>query len=115
MDVHSAAIKQEYLPELTLQRPLDFPKTATFKGMNNALRLTRNLPMVKNSPMSHYMASKGSTAWEKAVKGRKEVVEEDVVPVGWRILEKEAPKPATPAPKPSGGLFSFWGRKESKP
>ncbi|TCD67592.1 hypothetical protein EIP91_012222 [Steccherinum ochraceum] len=108
-------IKDEYLPELTLQPPLNFPKTATFKGMTSALKLTRNLPMVRGSPMSHYMASKGSTAWEKSVRGRKDVVEEDPVPVGWRILEKEAPRPAAaPAPK-SGGLFSFWGRKESKP
>ncbi|KAH8093776.1 hypothetical protein BXZ70DRAFT_1010370 [Cristinia sonorae] len=107
-------VKQEYLPELTLQPPLNFQTTAIFKGTTHSLRLTRNLPMVKNSPMSHYLASKGSTAWEKAVRGRKEVVEEDVVPVGWRILEKDAPKPTAAPQKQTGGLFSFWGRKESR-
>lgn len=66
--------------------------------------------------MSHYLASKGSTAWEQAVKGRKEITEDDVVPVGWRILEKEAQSPVmgTSKTQKSGGFFSFLNRRDSK-
>ncbi|OCH87508.1 hypothetical protein OBBRIDRAFT_889717 [Obba rivulosa] len=104
------------LPPLSLQPPVQFRKTAIAKKMATSVRLTKNLPLTKGSPMSHYLAAKGSIAWEVSVKERKETVEEDVVPVGWRILEKE---PATSASadanrnKAGGRLFSFWGRRTS--
>lgn len=66
--------------------------------------------------MSHYLAAKGSTAWEISVKERKEVVEDDV-PVGWRIVEKAPAVTATEGmkdKKTGGGLFSFWGRRQSQ-
>ncbi|CAL1714803.1 unnamed protein product [Somion occarium] len=104
-----------YAPELTLEPPLRFEKTVAAKKMTNSLRLTRNLPMVKQSPMSIYMAMKGNTAWETAVKDWKGTAEDDVVPVGWRILEKESTTetPAAAPQKPTGRLFSFWGRKQT--
>ncbi|CCL99669.1 uncharacterized protein FIBRA_01690 [Fibroporia radiculosa] len=109
---------QTFLPSLSLQPPAKFGETAIAKGMATSVRLTRNLSITSSSPMSHYLAAKGSTAWEVAVKERKEVVEDDV-PVGWRILEKElavgASDSAADANKnkrSSSRLFSFWGRKE---
>ena len=65
------------------------------------------------------MASKGSTAWEAAVKAKPDVVHDDL-PVGWRILEKNA-EASTPVGsdgnkgKKIGGLLSFWGRKAVTP
>lgn len=106
---------QSLVPELTLQAPVQFTKTAIAKDMATAVRLTRNLPLSRNSPMSHYLAARGSTTWETAIKERK-IVEEDVVPVGWRILEKQPANNAEPSKNAkTGGLFSFWGRRQSKP
>lgn len=84
--------------------------------MATAVRLTKNVPLAKSSPMSQYLASKGSTAWETAIKERKEVVDEDPVPLGWRILEKQpiAEVEPTTSNRSSGGLFSFWSRRHSK-
>ena len=65
--------------------------------------------------MSHYLSAKGSTAWEISVKERKEVVEDDV-PIGWRIVEKTPETAVADASKDkkSGGLFSFWGRRQTQ-
>ena len=85
---------ESYLPPLTLQPLARFSQTLTTTRMASTVKLTKNLPLARASPMSHYLAAKGSTAWEISVKERKEVVEDDV-PVGWRIVEK-APAAASP-------------------
>ncbi|KAI0704330.1 hypothetical protein BC835DRAFT_818119 [Cytidiella melzeri] len=104
------------VPDLNLQPPVQFTKTSIAKSMAGAVRLTRNLSLAKSSPLSHYFAMKGSTTWEIALKKRKDVIEEDVVPAGWRILEKQPVADATDVTKTAkqGGLFSFWGRKHLK-
>ena len=109
---------QTLVPELTLQPTVQFTKTSIAKNMAGCVRLTKNLPLSKASPMSHYLAAKGSTAWEAAVKQRKEISEEDVVPVGWRIIEKQntgASENESPSnSRTSGGFFSFWSKRQSK-
>ena len=106
---------QSIVPDLTLQPPAQFAKTMIAKNMATSVRLTKNLPLARSSPMSHYLAARGSTAWENSVREHK-VVEEDVVPVGWRILDKPIAAVAEPVKNTkSGGLFSFWGRRQSKP
>ncbi|KAF9820628.1 hypothetical protein IEO21_01331 [Rhodonia placenta] len=108
---------QTFLPPLSLQPPVQFGKTTVAKRVATSVRLTKNMAVTKGSPMSHYLAAKGSTAWEAAVKQRKEVAEDDIVPSGWRILEKEpasgAAAETAKEKKPAGRLFSFWGRRES--
>ncbi|EKM49925.1 uncharacterized protein PHACADRAFT_130328 [Phanerochaete carnosa HHB-10118-sp] len=110
---------QTLVPELTLQPAAQFTKTAVAKNVAGCVRLTKNLPLSNTSPMSHYLAAKGSTAWEAAMKQRKEVSEDDAIPVGWRIVEKQhtgATEHESPTDsKASGGLFSFWSRRQSKP
>lgn len=84
--------------------------------MASSVRQTKNLAMSKRSPMAYYLAAKGSTAWKFAMKERKESVTDDM-PAGWRILDKDATKDAATSAakdkKPTGRLFSFWGRRES--
>ena len=84
--------------------------------MASSVRQTKNLAMSKRSPLAYYLAAKGSTAWELAVKERKEVVADDM-PAGWRILDKDVTRDAATSAakdkKPTGRLFSFWGRRES--
>ncbi|KAF7790032.1 hypothetical protein EIP86_000981 [Pleurotus ostreatoroseus] len=108
-------LMQSIVPDLTLEPPVQFTKTSIAKSMATAVRLTKNMPLSKNSPMFHYMAARGSTAWENSVKERK-VVEEDVIPIGWRMVEKQ---PANTTAEPAkttktGGIFSFWGRRQSR-
>ncbi|KAI0091730.1 hypothetical protein BDY19DRAFT_931939 [Irpex rosettiformis] len=104
------------VPDLTLQPAPQFTKTAIAKNMASSVRLTKNLPLAKSSPLSLYFATKGSTAWETAVKERKLVIEEDVVPAGWRILEKAQVTDTLDSAKSTrqSGFFSFWGRRHSK-
>ena len=104
-----------FLPPLSLQPLVRFSQAQVAKKMASSVKLTKNLPITRGSPMSHYLAAKGSTAWEISVKERKEVVEDDV-PVGWRIVEKAPVTPTTDAvkDKKTGGLFSFWGRRQSQ-
>ena len=107
---------ESFLPPLTLQPPIRFSQALIAKRMASSVKLTKNLPLTRGSPMSHYLAAKGSTAWEISVKERKEVVEDDV-PVGWRIVEKAPAVTATEGmkdKKTGGGLFSFWGRRQSQ-
>lgn len=113
----SQALMQAIVPDLSLQPPVQFTKTSIAKQMASTVRITKALPMAKASPLSLYLGAKGSTAWETAVKQQKLVVEEDVVPVGWRIMEK-GPVETTDtdsAGSKQGGFFSFWGRRQSKP
>jgi hypothetical protein len=108
MDVVDRLIPQD----LTLPQHVQFSKTFTYKHMSEALRLTRHMDTVRSSPMALYMASKGSTAWETSVKTRPEVLKDDLLPPGWKVIEKEEPTPATDSKKkPGGGLLSFFGRR----
>ncbi|KAK2463670.1 hypothetical protein APHAL10511_004421 [Amanita phalloides] len=107
----------KYVPDdLVLSANVQFSRTFTSKHMNEALRLTRHLPMTLSSPMSVYMASKGSTAWEAFVKSRLNISQDDVLLPGWRMVEKTE-RESTPAPevkkKTGGGLLSFLGLKGS--
>ncbi|RPD64378.1 hypothetical protein L226DRAFT_611920 [Lentinus tigrinus ALCF2SS1-7] len=108
-------LMESFLPPLTLQPPIRFSQALITKRMASSLKLSKNLPLTRGSPMSHYLTAKGSTAWEISVKERKEVVEDDV-PVGWRIVEKApaALADGTKDKKTGGGLFSFWGRRQSQ-
>ncbi|KAG2042440.1 hypothetical protein BDR03DRAFT_1064164 [Suillus americanus] len=106
----------DLVPEdMALSPPMQFSQTATAKAVNNALKLTRHMPLTRKSPMALLLSSKGSTDWEKSVKARKDIPVDDT-PVGWRILEKDeraAIADATHPKKPGAGLLSFWNRKAS--
>ncbi|EIW58735.1 uncharacterized protein TRAVEDRAFT_72219 [Trametes versicolor FP-101664 SS1] len=110
------ALMDSFLPPLTLKASVRFPQTVVAKRLASSVKLTKNLPLTKGSPMSHYLAAKGSTAWETSVKEQKEIVEDDI-PVGWRIMEKTMAASSADAAnqkKPTGRLFSFWGRRQSQ-
>ncbi len=82
--------------------------------MSEALKLTRHSQVTRSSPIALYMASKGSTSWENSLKSRPNMIQEDIVPAGWKILEttKEEPIVADDGKKkPNGGLLSFFGRR----
>lgn len=102
-----------YVPSLTLPQILPFGKSFTAKAMANAVKLSRNTSLARTSPMSTFLAAKGSTAWETSVKSRIET-SVDEVPLGWRILEKEGKKDEKveeKARKPTGLLAGLWGRR----
>ena len=82
--------------------------------MANSVKLSRNTALARTSPMSTFLAAKGSTAWETSVKSRIET-SVDEVPLGWRILEKEGKdeKIEEKARKPTGLLAGLWGRRVS--
>lgn len=91
-----------------------FSKTFLSKQLSEALKLTRHSHLARSSPMALYMASKGSTSWEASLKAKPNIIQEDVVPVGWKILEstkEEASVSDDGKKKPSGGLLSFFGRR----
>ncbi|KDQ61572.1 hypothetical protein JAAARDRAFT_190313 [Jaapia argillacea MUCL 33604] len=105
------------LPEIA-KLPINFRKTSTAKSMAEAVKLTRNAPITRLSPMSRFLEAKGSTTWEAEVKLRPIVIQDDI-PMGWKVLEKD-PVASTPSPigpdkgkKPSGGLLSFMTRRAS--
>ncbi|KAG2121132.1 hypothetical protein BD769DRAFT_1479424 [Suillus cothurnatus] len=106
----------DLVPEnVALSPPIQFSQTTTAKALNNALKLTRHMPLTRKSPMALLLSSKGSTDWEKSVKARKDIPVDDA-PVGWRILEKDERATITGAThpkKPGAGLLSFWNRKAS--
>ncbi|GLB41729.1 hypothetical protein LshimejAT787_1003290 [Lyophyllum shimeji] len=110
-----AAIENRLIPQdLTLPQYVHFSKTFTSKHMGESLRLTRHVPITRLSPFTLYLASKGSTAWETSVKSRVEVAADDLLPPGWRVVEKdkEETKPTIDTKKKgSGGLLSFFGRR----
>ncbi|KAJ7850045.1 hypothetical protein B0H14DRAFT_3137809 [Mycena olivaceomarginata] len=103
--------------DLTLPPLRPFQKSITAKHTTDALRLSRSAAFVRFSPLSHYSATKGSTAWEASVKSRPEVVAEpDLLPPGWRIVEtKKENAPVTDKKKGHGGLLSFFGRRSGTP
>ncbi|KAI0352333.1 hypothetical protein OH77DRAFT_1428630 [Trametes cingulata] len=111
-----AVLMESFLPPLTLKAPTRFSHTLVAKRMATSVKLTKNLPLTKGSPMSHYLSAKGSMAWEMSVKEQKETVEDDI-PVGWRIVDKAPASSSTDTAndkKPTGRLFSFWGRRQSQ-
>ncbi|KAI0060983.1 hypothetical protein BV25DRAFT_1839306 [Artomyces pyxidatus] len=103
-----------YVPEMTLPQLPPFGKSFTGKAMASAVKLSRNSAIARASPMANFLAAKGSTAWETAVKSRVEVTT-DEVPVGWRILEKEKEEKTDEKSKKSstGLLASLWNRRAS--
>lgn len=81
--------------------------------MADAVKLSRNTALARTSPMSTFLAAKGSTAWETSVKSRMETPS-DEVPLGWRILEKDHKKDEKAEEKlkkPAGLLAGLWGRR----
>ncbi|KAH9852143.1 hypothetical protein C2E23DRAFT_886013 [Lenzites betulinus] len=109
-------LMESFLPPPSLKAPARFPQTLVAKKLATSVKLTKNLPLTRGSPMSHYLAAKGSTAWEISVKEQKDIVEDDI-PVGWRIVEKTSTTSAADAAsqkKPTGRMFSFWGRRQSQ-
>ncbi|KAG5639095.1 hypothetical protein H0H81_007039 [Sphagnurus paluster] len=101
--------------DMTLPQYAQFSKTFTAKYCGESLRLTRHVPVTRLSPFNLYLTSKGSTAWETSVKARVEAVNDDLLPPGWRVVEKD--KESLPIvdtqKKASGGLLSFFGRRTS--
>jgi hypothetical protein len=115
MRVCSDALMLRYVPSLTLPQVPPFGKSFTAKAMANSVKLSRNTALARTSPMSTFLAAKGSTAWETSVKSRIET-SVDEVPLGWRILEKEGKKDEKveeKARKPTGLLAGLWGRRTS--
>ncbi|KAI0820839.1 hypothetical protein BC628DRAFT_1422673 [Trametes gibbosa] len=109
-------LMDSFLPPLSLKPSARFPRTLVAKKLANSVKLTKNLPLTRASPMSHYLAAKGSTAWEISVKEQKDMVEDDI-PVGWRIVDKTSTTSSADAAsqkKPTGRMFSFWGRRQSQ-
>ncbi|KAH9000303.1 hypothetical protein EDB92DRAFT_485207 [Lactarius akahatsu] len=108
------ALMPRYVPSLTLPQVPPFGKSFTAKAMADAVKLSRNTALARTSPMSTFLAAKGSTAWETSVKSRIET-SVDEVPLGWRILEKEGKKDEKieEVRKPTGLLAGLWGRRTS--
>ncbi|KAJ7695052.1 hypothetical protein B0H17DRAFT_1198759 [Mycena rosella] len=104
--------------DLTLPPPRPFLKSAVAKHTADSLRLSRSAAFVRSSPLSHYSATKGSTAWEASVKRRPEPVgEADLLPPGWRVVETKKDDTAVTDKKKTGhgGLLSFFGRRSGTP
>ncbi|KAF9480519.1 hypothetical protein BDN70DRAFT_832659 [Pholiota conissans] len=110
----NAAMQRLVPADLTLPPIVSFPKTFMSKHLSEALKLTRHSHLTKASPMALYMASKGSTSWEASIKAKPNIIQDDITPVGWKIVEtKKEGSPTTEdgKKKPSGGLLSFFGRR----
>ncbi|KAJ7173742.1 hypothetical protein C8R46DRAFT_1348348 [Mycena filopes] len=103
--------------DLTLPPQQPFLKSAIAKQTAESLRLSRSAAFVRFSPLSHYSATKGSTAWEASVKRRPEPVgDSDLLPPGWRVVEKKDEVVVSDKKKPGhGGLLSFFGRRAATP
>ncbi|KAJ7035613.1 hypothetical protein C8F04DRAFT_1394704 [Mycena alexandri] len=103
--------------DLTLPPQRPFLKSAIAKQTAESLRLSRSASFVRFSPLSHYSATKGSTAWEASVKRRPEPVGDvDLLPPGWRVVEKKDEVVVTDKKKTGhGGLLSFFGRRAATP
>ncbi|KAJ7493428.1 hypothetical protein B0H11DRAFT_2228199 [Mycena galericulata] len=103
--------------DLTLPPPRPFLKSAIAKQTADSLRLSRSAAFVRFSPLSHYSATKGSTAWEASVKRRPEAVgEPDLLPPGWRVVDTKKDEAVVDKKKTGhGGLLSFFGRRAGTP
>ena len=102
-----------FLQEHTFDPRVPFAKSAVAKEMTKSLRLTRHSVVTQLSPMAHFMRNKGSSSdWEAAVKSRSDEVP-DVMPVGWRIVERKEEAPTPVVTKKRSGLFSsLWNRRQ---
>lgn len=111
--IYSNNLIDTHFPEHTFAPRVPFDKSAVAKEMMKSLRFTRHSAITRLSPMAHFMRSKGSSSdWEAAVKNRPDEIP-DVMPVGWRILEKKEEAPAPVETKKRSGIFSsFWNRRE---
>jgi len=109
---YSDALMLRYVPCLTLPQMVPFGRSFTAKAMADAVKLSRNTALARTSPMSTFLAAKGSTAWETSVKSRIET-SVDEVPLGWRILEegKKDENVEEKVRKPTGLLAGLWGRR----
>lgn len=111
----SDSILHRYIPALTLPQLLPSGRSFIAKAMADAVKLSRNTALARTGPMSIFLVSKGSTAWETSVKSRLET-SVDEVPVGWRILEKgpkQDEKAEEKLKRPTGLLAGLWGRRTS--
>ncbi|CAK5273805.1 unnamed protein product [Mycena citricolor] len=117
VDTSTPTIIRLLATDLILPAPRPFSKSTLAKHASDALRMSRNAPFVRRSPLSYYSATKGSTAWETSVKNRPEVVgEPDLLPLGWRIVETQSKEETSTADKKKtghGGLLSFFGRRDT--
>jgi len=111
--MRSDTLLLRYIPTFTLPQLQSSGQSFTAKAMADAVKLSRNTALARTSPMSKFLAAKGSTAWETSVKSRVEM-SVDEVPVGWRILEKDTKKDEKAeerVKKSSGLLAGLWGRR----
>jgi len=93
---------------------IPFEKTFTTKQLSEALRLTRHSVLTRSSPMALYMSSKGSTSWEASIKAKPNITQDDITPVGWKILDpinEDTSVVDEGKKKAGGGLLSFFGRR----
>ncbi|KAL5513256.1 hypothetical protein ACEPAH_3654 [Sanghuangporus vaninii] len=107
-------LMQRALPDTTSQPPIRFSGSHSARAMAKSIKLSKNLPIVRNSPMSHLFTAKNLAAWELSVKSKTEIIKDDI-PAGWKVVEPEQKgesKTAT-AEKRSTGLFSFFSKRAS--
>ncbi|EJD07640.1 uncharacterized protein FOMMEDRAFT_143962 [Fomitiporia mediterranea MF3/22] len=102
------------LPDARIQPPIQVSGSHTTKSMAKSLKLSKNLPVVRSSPMSHLFTTKSLAAWELSVKSKVEVPKDDI-PAGWRIvaIEEDQDLKPTQVEKKSAGILSFFSRKAS--
>jgi hypothetical protein len=86
--------------------PIQFSKTKVSAAYMRSLRGTKSASIMLNSPLSHL--SKGSAAWERAVKAQTDV---NSYMMGWtpRVIEEEP----TPTSTEKNGIFSFFSRRST--
>ncbi|OCB86358.1 hypothetical protein A7U60_g6476 [Sanghuangporus baumii] len=107
-------LMQKALPDTASQPPIKFSGSHSARAMAKSIKLSKNLPVVRNSPMSHLFTAKSLAAWELSVKSKTEIIKDDI-PAGWKAVEPEQKgesKTAT-AEKRSTGLFSYFSKRAS--
>ncbi|KAF9258930.1 hypothetical protein L218DRAFT_706679 [Marasmius fiardii PR-910] len=112
-----AVASQLISTSISLEPIPPFSKSWIHKKTADAVRLSRHSNAARQaSPLARYLESKGSTAWEAAVKSRPEPIHDDsdVLPAGWKVLDSQNEKGTLAAPemkrKSTGILSSFFGR-----
>ncbi|KAG7093748.1 hypothetical protein E1B28_007399 [Marasmius oreades] len=115
------AVANQLIPTSISLEPIPpFPKSWIHKKTADAVRLSRHTNVSRQaSPLAKYLESKGSTAWEAAIKSRPEPIHDDsdVLPVGWKVLDTQKGRGTVAIPemkrKSTGLLSSFFGRNKS--
>ncbi|KAL5531742.1 hypothetical protein ACEPAG_4619 [Sanghuangporus baumii] len=107
-------LMQRALPGTASQPPIKFTGSHSARAMAKSIKLSKNLPVVRNSPMSHLFTAKSLAAWELSVKSKTEVIKDDI-PAGWKAVEPEQNEQSKTATveKRSTGLFSFFSKRAS--